>query len=269
MLIDTSHWYEGPPTALAIAANRLKLSTEEMFSIDSPVSAAALKRRLREMEILPYNCSLCGIHNWREQPLSLQIDHVNGQNRDWRLENLRWLCPNCHSQTETWGRAVNLDRKTDVNKQSASARYLAQASDGLQPHRLRPRKWTLEQLPEAVKLSTNLTQVCRQLGLRATRDNYLLLAEWINHLDLDRSHWLYGKKKSIEDLVKRGHLRRRLLTDGLLEEKCYDCGIREWMGRPLLVQLHHKNGQGKDNRLENLTFFVSELPLSNGQLRWS
>lgn len=40
---------------------------------------------------------------WRMKPLSMQIDHVNGDRKDGRLENVRILCPNCHSQTPTFG----------------------------------------------------------------------------------------------------------------------------------------------------------------------
>lgn len=256
LALDTSHWYEGPITTRANEANRLKLSLEEMFVPDSPVSPQALKQRLRELRLLPYACCLCELTHWREDPVSLQIDHINGRNRDWRIENLRWLCPNCHSQTDTWGRSIDLSKQVKRRRleDRGTGRYLAQAANGLQGHRLRPRKWTLEQLSEAVKRSTNLSQVCQHLGLRSIDDNYILLAEWINHLGLDLDHWLYGRKKPIEELVTRGHLRRRLIEEGVLEEKCYDCGIDEWLNRPLLVQLHHKNGRGKDNSLDNLTF---------------
>jgi hypothetical protein len=51
----------------------------------------------------------------------------------------------------------------------------------------------------------------------------------------------------------RHHLKGRLLTAGLLEERCEGCGASEWLGRPLSLQLHHRNGDGKDNRLDNLT----------------
>jgi len=52
--------------------------------------------------------------------------------------------------------------------------------------------------------------------------------------------------------VNRGHLKRRLIGDGLKENRCEDCGIDSWRGRPLSMALHHINGDGKDNRLENL-----------------
>lgn len=44
----------------------------------------------------------CGLTEWRGKPISLQLDHINGDNFDHRIENLRLLCPNCHSQTETF-----------------------------------------------------------------------------------------------------------------------------------------------------------------------
>lgn len=50
----------------------------------------------------------------------------------------------------------------------------------------------------------------------------------------------------------RGHLKRRLIDAGLKENRCEECGITEWRGKPLNMALHHKNGDGTDNRLENL-----------------
>ena len=50
-----------------------------------------------------YRCSECGISDWNNKPLALQIDHIDGNNQNNLVENLRWLCPNCHTQTDTWG----------------------------------------------------------------------------------------------------------------------------------------------------------------------
>ena len=62
-----------------------------------------VKRRLLAEGILENCCAQCGLSSWRGKPLSVQIDHINGINTDNRLENLRMLCPNCHSQTDTFG----------------------------------------------------------------------------------------------------------------------------------------------------------------------
>lgn len=61
-----------------------------------------LKRKLLDECLLINKCSVCNISEWNGKPISLQIDHINGINNDNRIENLRLLCPNCHSQTETF-----------------------------------------------------------------------------------------------------------------------------------------------------------------------
>jgi 5-methylcytosine-specific restriction endonuclease McrA len=52
--------------------------------------------------------------------------------------------------------------------------------------------------------------------------------------------------------TSRSHLKRRLLSEGLKEDRCEECGLTGWRGRPLSMALHHINGDGRDNRLENL-----------------
>lgn len=67
-------------------------------------SRTNIKRRLLRAGMLENRCQLCGLTDWLGESLVVQIDHVNGIRDDHRLENLRMLCPNCHSQTETYGR---------------------------------------------------------------------------------------------------------------------------------------------------------------------
>ena len=67
-----------------------------------------------------YKCKECGQGDvWKGKKLTLELDHINGINNDHRLENLRFLCPNCHTQMPT-NKGANVKRKiykcTDCNK---------------------------------------------------------------------------------------------------------------------------------------------------------
>jgi transposase-like protein/5-methylcytosine-specific restriction endonuclease McrA len=62
-----------------------------------------VKIRLIKAGLLLAMCAECGITTWRDRALALELHHVNGDGKDNRLENLALLCPNCHSQTDSWG----------------------------------------------------------------------------------------------------------------------------------------------------------------------
>lgn len=67
-------------------------------------SSRYLKQRLIKEGLKKDICEICGQSNeWNGKPLTLQLDHINGDHYDNRLENLRVVCPNCHTQTETFG----------------------------------------------------------------------------------------------------------------------------------------------------------------------
>ncbi len=66
-------------------------------------SRTCLKKRLVDEGLLKYMCAKCGNNGeWKSESLSLQLEHKNGVNNDNRLENLEFLCPNCHSQSKTF-----------------------------------------------------------------------------------------------------------------------------------------------------------------------
>ena len=70
--------------------------------LSAHATRASVRKTIIREKLIPYECSKCGINEWNGKMLSLHLDHINGVNNDHRLENLRFLCPNCHSQTETY-----------------------------------------------------------------------------------------------------------------------------------------------------------------------
>ena len=80
-----------------------KFPTENILVENSSYARHNLKRRILEEKLIQYKCACCNLENeWNDKPIVLQLDHINGVNNDHRLENLRFLCPNCHSQQDTY-----------------------------------------------------------------------------------------------------------------------------------------------------------------------
>lgn len=77
---------------------------QEILVENSNYKSSTLKKRLIKEGLKEDICEICGCTNiWNNNPLTLQLDHINGNHHDNRIENLRIICPNCHSQTATFG----------------------------------------------------------------------------------------------------------------------------------------------------------------------
>jgi HNH endonuclease len=133
------------------------------------------------------------------------------------------------------------------------------------------RCFTDEELIAAVKSSFSIARVLKILRLSPTGCNYKAMHMHFSRLGLDTTHFtgqghLRGKhhgwtpKRPLSEvLVERSTyawtstLKRRLLKEGVLLNRCSECGLPpEWQGKPLTTILDHRNGDNTDNRLENL-----------------
>jgi hypothetical protein len=98
--IDTSHFVGRGWSLGRTLPSRKPLDAH--LRVSSSIQSFKLKRRLLRAGMMRSTCARCGLETWQGNPIPLELDHINGDNRDNRLTNLRLLCPNCHALTPTY-----------------------------------------------------------------------------------------------------------------------------------------------------------------------
>lgn len=133
--------------------------------------------------------------------------------------------------------------------------------------------YSKENLEILVKESFSLAEVLRKLGLRDVGSNFITLKKYINKYNLNTEHftgqlWNKGKTEAIDKRVgklniekvfnneipiKTSNLKEKLFILGYKEKKCESCGVgTEWNGKPLVLELHHIDGNHFNNSIDNL-----------------
>lgn len=151
--------------------NKKTIPLSNIMIENSTYGTNHLKRRILKENILEYICEKCkNKGSWMDERLILQLEHKNGKSKDHRLENLCFLCPNCHSQTETYaGKNSSLKKnrfciecgETTKGKGDRCRKCASKKFSSMQPQKFFVTK---EELQELVKKHP-MTALAKKFGV--------------------------------------------------------------------------------------------------------
>lgn len=201
---------------------RGKRTYEEIFCINSEASGEVAKNYILKSKLMEYKCKECGNDgSWNGKPITLQLEHINGNNRDHRIENLIFLCPNCHSQTNTYG-SKNRKRKDIKSKEHISIIPVIERD--------------IHNLFTKLPLFNNIDEVLKEYNLQThsqTRKKFINLLERYNdeiNVKEFRKKLIIPKKityPSLEDLIKS--IKEKGYSATAREIGCSDNAIRKYL----------------------------------------
>lgn len=162
------------------------------------------KKRLISEGLFKDECSNCKIKEWDNKPLTLQVDHIDGNTFNNQIENLRMLCPNCHSQTSTFaGRNIKLKNSSSKKQtpthqckdcQSVVCLRAERCERCSHKHQRKVERPSKEKLHELV-WSMPTTKVAETFGVSSKA-----IEKWCKSFDIEkppRGYWTKQKNKTL------------------------------------------------------------------------
>lgn len=138
------NWAKGKTRGTDIRLSNIYGTVDDALSKFSKLKRVNIRKIIIQEKLLDHTkCSMCGLTSWRNKSITMDLDHINGDCMDHRLENLRFICPNCHSQTTTY-KAKNI-KKNIISE---------------------------EVFIDALKKTNNIAQALKKLGLTPKGANY-------------------------------------------------------------------------------------------------
>ena len=132
--------------SMAWSRGKVLMSVDEVFINDKEWGSELLRKYIHHYDLKKHCCERCQITDWQGEHLTLELDHIDGNRTNNQLDNLRWLCPNCHSLTPTFrGYNKSLSGKKKVSD---------------------------TELLTAIKECSNIRQALQKVGLAAKGGNY-------------------------------------------------------------------------------------------------
>lgn len=143
-----------------------KVNASDILKPNCKHARSVLRQYVIKNNLIPYRCAICGCVEWQGRTLSLELDHINGINNDNRIENLRFLCPNCHSQTTTYG-SRNQQRNDSEYEITDDLRNLVEAEY--------QKRRNIKQVSSALGVRRHVVnRIVSESGLKKSNQKYVI-----------------------------------------------------------------------------------------------